>query len=88
MASISGFQVVRESVMFLQLAHLRVFQIFFPLQTLLFTVFLMTALNIRTCEHMVLGQLRMGARQAKNAPLLTTKVPAVLIKGGVVTVFL
>ena len=26
-------------------------------------------LDIRTCEHMFLGQLRMGARQAKNAPL-------------------
>ena len=26
--------------------------------------------NIRTCEHMILGQLRMGARQAKNAPLV------------------
>ena len=26
--------------------------------------------NIRTCEHMILGQLRMGARQAKNAPLI------------------
>ena len=25
--------------------------------------------NIRTCEHMIPGQLRMGARQAKNAPL-------------------
>ena len=25
--------------------------------------------NIRTCEHMILGQLRMGAHQAKNAPL-------------------
>ena len=25
--------------------------------------------NIHTCEHMILGQLRMGARQAKNAPL-------------------
>ena len=25
--------------------------------------------NIRTCEHMILGQLRTGARQAKNAPL-------------------
>ena len=24
---------------------------------------------MRTCEHMTLGQLRMGARQAKNAPL-------------------
>ena len=26
-------------------------------------------LNMRTCEHMILSQLRMGARQAKNAPL-------------------
>ena len=26
--------------------------------------------NIRTCEHMILGQLTMGARQAKNAPLV------------------
>ena len=25
--------------------------------------------NKRTCEHMILGQLRMRARQAKNAPL-------------------
>ena len=25
--------------------------------------------NIRTCEHMILGQLRIWARQAKNAPL-------------------
>ena len=25
---------------------------------------------MRTCEHMILGQLRMGARQAKNAPLV------------------
>ena len=25
--------------------------------------------NIRTCEHMILGQLRMQARQTKNAPL-------------------
>ena len=24
----------------------------------------------RTCEHMIPGQLMMGARQAKNAPLL------------------
>ena len=27
--------------------------------------------NIRTCVHMILGQLRIGARQAKNAPLST-----------------
>ena len=26
--------------------------------------------NMRTCEHMIPGQLMMGARQAKNAPLL------------------
>ena len=25
---------------------------------------------MRTCEHMIPGQLMMGARQAKNAPLL------------------
>ena len=31
-------------------------------------------LDIRTCEHMILGQLRMGARQAKNAPLGLIKV--------------
>ena len=29
--------------------------------------------NIRACEHMILGQLRMGARQAKNAPLFLWK---------------
>ena len=25
--------------------------------------------NTRTCEHMILGQLRMGARQTNYAPL-------------------
>ena len=30
--------------------------------------------SLRTCEHMILGQLRMGARQAKNAPLPRTNV--------------
>ena len=40
----------------------------FFLQTLLFTAFL-----VHTCEHMILGQLRMGARQTKNAPLYTSK---------------
>ena len=25
---------------------------------------------MRTCDHMILDQLRLGARQAKNAPLL------------------
>ena len=28
--------------------------------------------NIRTCKHMILGQLRLGARQTNNAPLLGT----------------
>ena len=27
--------------------------------------------KIRTCEHMILGQLRMRARQKINAPLVT-----------------
>ena len=46
----------------------------FFLQTLLFMAFLVTVLKILTyiciCEHMILGQLTMGARQTKNAPLL------------------
>ena len=29
--------------------------------------------NIHTCEHMILGQLRMGARQTKNAAKFLTK---------------
>ena len=29
----------------------------------------------RTCEHMILGQLTMGARQTKNASLLTGAFP-------------
>ena len=28
--------------------------------------------NLRTCEHMILGQLTIGARQTKNAPLVRT----------------
>ena len=50
----------------------------FFLQALLFTAFLVTVLNIniRTCEHMILGQLSMGARQAKNAPLVGRLDPA------------
>ena len=35
--------------------------------------------NIRTCEHMILGQLRMGARQTNYAPLLTVWVKSVLV---------
>ena len=47
--------------------------IFFPSDTLIYGISRdgYKNFNIRTCEHMVLGQLRMGARQAKNALLLT-----------------
>ena len=34
-----------------------------------FLVTVLKKINIRTCEHMILGQLTMGARQTKNAPL-------------------
>ena len=30
--------------------------------------------NLRTCEHMILGQLMMGARQTKNAPLVQCQI--------------
>ena len=30
--------------------------------------------NIRTCEHKILGQLRMGARQTNYAPLIYSKL--------------
>ena len=46
--------------------------IFFPSNTLIYGIFRdgsKNINNIRTCEHLILGQLRMGARQAKNAPL-------------------
>ena len=46
--------------------------IFFPSNTLIYGIFRDGSKNInntRTCEHLILGQLRMGARQAKNAPL-------------------
>ena len=47
-------------------------QSFFPSNTPIYSISRdgPKKLNIRTCEHMVLGQLRMGARQAKNAPLI------------------
>ena len=35
--------------------------------------------NIRTYEHMILGQLRLGARQTKNAPLNSRKTPIFFI---------
>ena len=46
--------------------------IFFPSNTLIYGISRDGSknFNIRTCEHMSLGQLRMGARQAKNAPLV------------------
>ena len=49
-------------------------QFFFFLQTLLFTPFDATVqknYNIRACEHIILGQLRMGARHRIYAPLPT-----------------
>ena len=47
--------------------------IFFPADTLIYGISLdgYKDFNMRTCEHMILGQLRMGVRQAKNAPLST-----------------
>ena len=46
--------------------------IFFPSNTLIYGISRdgFKNFNIRTCEHMILGQLRMRARQMKNAPLL------------------
>ena len=48
-------------------------QSFFPSNTLIYGISRDGSknFNIRTCEHMILGQLSMGARQAKNAPLCT-----------------
>ena len=45
---------------------------FFPSDTLIYGISRdgSKKFNIRTCEHMILGQLTMGARQTKNAPLL------------------
>ena len=47
---------------------------FFPSNTLIYGISRdgPKNFNIRTFEHMVLGQLRMGAGQAKNAPLHST----------------
>ena len=46
-------------------------QSFFPSNTLIYSISRDGSKNFdkRTCEHMILGQLSMGARQAKNAPL-------------------
>ena len=45
--------------------------IFFPSNTLIYGISRdgFRKINVRSCEHMILGQLTMGARQAKNAPL-------------------
>ena len=45
--------------------------VFFPSDTLNYGISRDSSknLNMRTCEHMILGQLTMGARQTKNAPL-------------------
>ena len=49
-------------------------QSFFPSNTLIYGISRDGSknFNIRTCEHIILGRLRMGARQAKNAPLFDT----------------
>ena len=56
-------------------------QFFFPSNTLIYGISRDGSknLNIRTCEHMILGQLMMGARQTKNAPLNSRKTPIFFI---------
>ena len=51
-------------------------KVFFPSDTLIYGISRdgSKIVKIRTCEHVILGQLRMGARQTKNAPLLEEKV--------------
>ena len=46
--------------------------VFFPSDTLIYGISRNGSknYNIRTCEHMILGQLRMGARQTNYAPLV------------------
>ena len=46
--------------------------VFFPSDTLIYGISCDGSknYNIRTCEHMILGQLRMGARQTNYAPLV------------------
>ena len=45
--------------------------VFFPSDTLIYAISRDSSkdYNIRTCEHMILGQLWMGARQTNYAPL-------------------
>ena len=49
--------------------------VFFPSDTLIYGISRDGSknYNIRTCEHMILGQLRMGARQTNYAPLAMSK---------------
>ena len=46
--------------------------VFFPSDTLIYGISRDGSknYNIRTCEHMILGQLRMGARLTNYAPLV------------------
>ena len=54
--------------------------IFFPSNTLIYGISRDGSknFNLRTCEHMILSQLTMGARQAKNAPLQQNKAQLVI----------
>ena len=47
--------------------------IFFPADTLIYGIYRNGSkdFNTHTCEHMILGQLTMGAHQMKNAPLIS-----------------
>ena len=47
--------------------------VFFPSDTLIYGICRdgTKNYNIRACEHLILGQLRMGARSAIYAPLVT-----------------
>ena len=48
--------------------------VFFPSDTLIHGISRdgSKKINMRTCEHMILGQLTMGARQTKNVTLALT----------------
>ena len=50
--------------------------VFFPSDTLIYGISRdgSKKYNIRTCEHMILGQPRMGARQRNYAPLWATHI--------------
>ena len=52
--------------------------VFFPSDTLIYGISRGGSKNhnIRTCEHTILGQLRMGARQTNYAPLMASSTGA------------